>query len=235
MFRSRTLVIIPARGGSKGVPKKNKRLLFNQPLVTWSIRTAKRLFSPSNIVVTTDDDDISAIATKESVTVVRRGNSLSNDTAATVDVVINVLENIPNMGRKFDTVLLLEPTNPFRDIKKIKDAIKLMDEGPYSSVVSFVSVKNKPNNIFDVSTGKPKRLIKLDQNLFHQRQSLSNFKRVSGNFYLTKIDNLLKERQFIVDPMSYVEVTEEEAINIDSNIDFMIAEMYAEKFKALIK
>lgn len=233
-FYNGVTVVIPARKGSKGVVFKNKRLLMGKPLVLWSILLAKKLKSVGAVVVSTDDDDIIEMATAEGVYALKRSAELSSDEAKSCDVVEDALLQLQKKGVRNELLLLLEPTSPFRDAQKIERAVEKIRVDGFDSVVGMVQVSQKPQNIFDVSTGVPKRLVNLDENIFHQRQGLLAFKRISGNFYLTKTENFFRTKRFIDGALSYIENSGHEAINIDSEDDLVLAEIYAQKLSRVI-
>jgi len=121
------LAIIPARGGSKRLPKKNVRKLFGQPLISWTIGAAKQSKYIDCLIVSTDDDEIAKISSEYGADVpFMRPQELSTDTATSIDVVNHALKYMMSNNEKYDYVLLLQPTSPLRTNKHIDEAIELL-------------------------------------------------------------------------------------------------------------
>ena len=117
MNKMNVLALIPARGGSKGLPRKNLLPLCGRPLVQWSVDTALSCTAIDSVVVSTDDDEIASIAVTAGAEVpFLRPAYLAGDTASSVDVIIHALDFLESQGRLFDLVLLLEPTSPLRQL-----------------------------------------------------------------------------------------------------------------------
>jgi len=151
----RTLAIIPARGGSKGVPRKNIKMLAGKPLIAYTIEQAKESKYIDEVVVSTDDLEIKEIAKTFLATVVDRPKELATDMATTELVIEHVLNKIMGYG----CIVLLQCTSPFRTTEDIDNAIEMYMTGKYASVFSakesdaFLWVKNgnyvSPINFFD--------------------------------------------------------------------------------------
>ena len=127
------LAIIPARKGSKRILNKNKKIIAGKPLIRWTIDAAKKVDEISEIIVTTDDEDIINIAKKCNVTYVKRDDSLATDNASSIDVIFDVLNKVNN---RFDYLILLQPTSPLRNSYDIKKAIGLIKEKKADAIIS---------------------------------------------------------------------------------------------------
>lgn len=137
--RRRVLGLIPARGGSKGVPRKNVRELAGRPLIAWTIRTAQQATGLTSIVVTTDDPEIAAVAEAAGAEVpFLRSAELAADTTPTLPVMIDALDRLAAQGREFEAVCLLQPTTPFRPPGLVDRAIDQLFDRAADSVVSVV-------------------------------------------------------------------------------------------------
>lgn len=137
------LVIIPARGGSKGIPHKNVKELNGKPLICYSIDVARQLTTDENICVSTDDDVIIKVVEDYGLKVhFKRPAELATDNAGTNGVLLHALEFYEKQGRKYDVVVLLQPTSPFREAKSLKEAVSLYT----SDVDMVVSVKEAATN-----------------------------------------------------------------------------------------
>ncbi len=134
----KSLVIIPARGGSKGIPYKNIKLLNGKPLIYYSIDVARDIVPNAQICVTTDDEVIIKCVEDYGLYVpFKRPDYLASDTCGTYDVLLHALSFYENRGEKFDNIVLLQPTSPFRTSEQVKEALML-----YSPEIDMVvSVK----------------------------------------------------------------------------------------------
>lgn len=139
----KTLVIIPARGGSKGIPHKNIRPLNGKPLIKYTIDVARQIVSDEDICVSTDDKDIVGVVEDYGLKVpFMRPDYLATDTAGTYGVLLHALHFYEGIGRKYDNVLLLQTTSPFRLGSQVKEALSLYT----SDIDMVVSVKNVSAN-----------------------------------------------------------------------------------------
>lgn len=141
--RARLLAVIPARGGSKGIPRKNARVIAGHPLLAYSIASARASRSITTLVVSTEDAELADIAGRYGSTVVQRPPELSGDAVPTAPVVRHaLLETEEAEGTTFDRVITLQPTSPFRRGADIDAAVDLLDDTPASgSVISVVQMK----------------------------------------------------------------------------------------------
>ena len=151
------LVIIPARGGSKGIPHKNVKELNGKPLICYSIDAARQLTTDENICVSTDDDVIIKVVEDYGLKVhFKRPAELATDCAGTNGVLLHALEFYEKQGRKYDVVVLLQPTSPFRETKSLKEAVALYT----SDIDMVVSVKEAATRLKEVGLSKLNRIRK---------------------------------------------------------------------------
>jgi N-acylneuraminate cytidylyltransferase len=137
------LVIIPARGGSKGIPHKNIKPLAGKPLIHYTIDVARQIVADEDICVSTDDQEIIKCVEDYGLTVpFVRPADLATDTAGTYEVLLHALDYYEKRGRNYDTVVLLQNTSPFRTAEQVKEAMQLYRNG----VDMVVSVKESPAN-----------------------------------------------------------------------------------------
>ena len=220
------LLIIPARKGSKGVPKKNSRLLGNKPLVSYTIELAKKFKSDQvDILVTSDCKNILSIARKNNVITYLRSNALSDDKATMLDVVEDVLKNV---NKEYESIILLQPTCPFRKEKHLKEAIDILESKKYSSAISYIKVDDH----------HPARMYKIKNNLMEplepkyeslNRQDLPNIYLRSGSIYGISVEVFLTTRTFFQkDAYMILHESPIEAVNIDNELDFLLAQTIIE-------
>ncbi|MFW5960413.1 MAG: cytidylyltransferase domain-containing protein, partial [Chitinivibrionales bacterium] len=132
----RNSVIIPARGGSKGIPGKNIKELLGKPLIQHSIEDALESESVDEIYVTTDDKEIAEIAAQAGADIITRPEFLSGDTATTESAIEHALSVIPQ-NRKPDNIILLQPTSPLRPAGAIDEACSIFSENSFDSLLSI--------------------------------------------------------------------------------------------------
>ena len=126
MKENKSLYIIPARGGSKGIPRKNIKELAGVPLIHYSIDVARALADDSHIIVSTDDDEIAQVASQTGLAVpYMRPANLATDTAGSREVIIDAMDYADSKGIEYDNVVLLQPTSPLRNVDDVKKALEL--------------------------------------------------------------------------------------------------------------
>lgn len=214
--------VIPARGGSKGIPYKNIHLLNGKPLISYTITEALRS-KLDKVIVSTDDDEIEKISKSYGAEVMKRPKSLSLDVTPTLPVIQNVLSQIHG---DYDAVMTLQPTSPLRTHVHISEAILLLEKNKDADCL--VSITKTPHNVHPYS----QMVINADGYLndfveqktrILRRQELPNcFARNGAAIYLTRI-NKINEYIFGGKILPY-EMKKEESIDIDDLIDFKIAE-----------
>ena len=226
------LIIIPARGGSKGVPRKNIKLLNGKPLIGYTIEAAKQLFSDTVICVSTDDVEIKGIVESLGLAVpFIRPQELASDTAATQEVLLYALEYYSKQGYDADTIILLQPTSPFRKAEHIRQAIELYQQNSDCEMV--VSVKEASSNPYYVHFEESEEgyLKKLLQSKFTRRQDCPKVYELNGAVYIIKVA-ALKEKK-ISDFTKIVKYQMDDATShdIDTMFDWHFAEFLVNQQK----
>lgn len=228
------LGVITARGGSKGIPKKNIKLLGGQPLIAYTFAIAKKSRHISDLILSTDDEEIAALAQKFGVEVpFMRPKELSGDTVPHVPVVKHALEFMENkQGERYDYVVIFQPTSPFRSVADIDETIKKALENKADSAVSLVEV-DSPN---------PLKLKKLEGDrvlpYFYEepeqgrRQDLPKVYKRSGAVYVSKRDLVINQGKLFGDFVVGHIVPKEQSIDIDTQYDWVLAEYMYKKLKA---
>ena len=221
MYKSfKFLAIIPARGGSKRLPKKNIKDLVGKPLIAWTIQAALNSKYIDQIVVTSDDDKIIKIAQTMGVKTIKRPDELATDTATTFEVVKHTIEN----SNKYDFVILLQPTSPLRCEFHINEAIKLLDEKKSDAVISVCEVDHSPLwcNILPENGSMSNFLRNIREST--RSQDLPIYYRLNGAIYICKIEKLLKQKTFFIkDNILAFKMDRKTSIDIDEEIDLLIA------------
>ncbi|MFT7860918.1 MAG: acylneuraminate cytidylyltransferase family protein [Sulfurimonas sp.] len=218
------LAIIPARGGSKRLPKKNLLPLDGTPLIGWSIEEARRSKYIDTLIVSTDSTEIQEVAHAFGAqTPFLRPSELAADDTRSIDVVIHAIEFYG--AQKYDYVILLQPTSPLRDVDDIDSAIEYFFEKEATSVIGVCEVEHSPlwSNTLDETKSMDNFL---DQKYNNARsQDLPVYYRINGAFYMSKVDSVLKNETFFVTHDIYAHImSQEHSVDIDTFIDFTTAE-----------
>lgn len=226
---ARILAVIPARAGSKRLPGKNIRRLDGFPLIAWTIRTAIAAGVFENVLVSTDDDEIAAIAVQCGASAPwLRPAELSTDTATSVDVVLHALSAYQSANAGLESVMLLQPTSPFRSVDTIRRAIDLHRHTGNSQVVSVCPAKAHPEWCFLLDSENRMRRYVGHDGIPARSQDLPPAYQLNGAVYLASVDDIRKERSFICQRTRALVVTRpEESIDIDDAWDWRLAECIA--------
>ena len=216
----RVLGLIPARGGSKGVPRKNVKLLAGKPLIGYSIEAALQSKAIDACIVSTEDAEIASVAREFGAEVLLRPPELARDETAMPEVIQHVLKN---RGEAFDVMILLQPTCPQRTASDIDSALELFSNPEIQSVISVVRVEDQhPARMYEIIDD---RLQPLDPELLGaRRQDLPPVYHRNGAIYACRITHfqntglLWDER-----PFPFI-MPRERSINIDDSFDFQLAE-----------
>ena len=184
-----TVAIIPARGQSTALPRKNLRRLDGRPLIAYTIDAARAASLVDRIVVSTDDDAIASAALTAGAEVpFRRPSRLATDTAPTVDAVLHAVDELERSGAKLDDVVTLQPTSPFRTGRMIDDAISLMRRVGADSAVSVAALDAPISVLGYLDNGAFVTLARLADG---RRQAAPTAYRLTGGIYVTS-RNLLR-------------------------------------------
>ncbi len=192
------LAIIPARGGSKGLPKKNIKVMNGKPLIAWTIENAKKCPYIDEIYVSTDSQEIADVCENFGIKVPElRPDYLASDTSTSADVVIHVLDTLEKQGKNFDYFMLLEPTSPLRKKDDLKNAIELAIKNPdKESVVSLGEVHMEHPTIVKKYNNEKIMPYMDDAKKVTQRQQLDKAYFPYGVVYMVKVDEFRKKRIF---------------------------------------
>ena len=221
-----TVAVVPARGGSKGIPRKNLCEINGVPLVLHALKIGVAAKRVGIIVLTTDDAEIADIGDSAGVKVIMRSNELSDDMAPTMPVLQHVLEKLKDKDILPDNLVLLEPTSPFRTAEVVDKCIEKLDVSDVASAFTVTQLERNPNNIFSVLGDKVERYIKEPNDIFTRRQQFTHLKRINGCVYVTRCKHII-EGQLIKPPYRVVEMPAERSINIDTEVDMELAKLLA--------
>jgi CMP-N-acetylneuraminic acid synthetase len=217
------IAIIPARGGSKGIPGKNKALVGGISLIEHAIRTAREVPAISRIVVSSDDQEILAIARQNNVEAINRPLSLAEDDSPIELAIEHALVESARDGQLPETLVLLQPTSPLRDARLLSEALKKFEtNGGVGSVFGVIPVEHHPAKTLRID-GEFVIPFTSVADLSAPRQSLPQVVRQSGSLYIVSTQIFLASRTLFAQPTRWVEVDAKEAIDIDNSADLLAA------------
>ena len=234
ILEQKVLALVPARGGSKGLPGKNARSLCGRPLIQWSIDTALACDEIDAVLVSTDDDQIAAMAAAAGAEVpFLRPPALADDTASSIDVVIHALDFLESKGRVFDIVLLLEPTSPLREVADIHVALQRMVDTRAAAIVSVCRAESTHPAFMFRTTGQGRLEPFMSASPTGlRRQEIEPLFYLDGTIYASTVNALRQRRSFYHEDTLAYEVAKWKALEIDDIEDFQMVEAIA-KYKEL--
>lgn len=222
---SNTLVVIPARGGSKGIPGKNHKMLGDKPLIYHTIDAAKQVFNDNQIIVSTDDLDIKECVEERGLNVpFLRPPHLATDSAGTYEVLLHALEYTRKNLFYPDNIVLLQPTSPFRSKIHIEEAFKIyLGEEDLDMVVSVVETKANPYFIL-FEENKKGFLEHSKKGSFNRRQDCPKVWEYNGAIYIINVTSLESSNLSNFKKIKKYVMDEESSIDLDTPMDWMLAE-----------
>ena len=215
------LYVIPARGGSKGIPYKNIKQLNGKPLIYYTIDVVRELTTDENICVSTDDEEIIKVVEDYGLKVhFKRPFHLATDTASTNDVLLHAIDYYKTKGVNYDVIVLLQPTSPLRTSLHIKEAIDLYNEdlemvvSVKESRAASVLCSEKENGFLEFCFNKTGS----------RRQEMDSFYEYNGAIYVINVgklkekglSNFIKKKKYLMDETS--------SFDIDTPLDWFLVE-----------
>ena len=224
----RVIAVIPARGGSKGIPKKNIRFLIDKPLIAYTILAAINSKYIDKLVVSTDDKAIKETANFFGAQVIDRPKTLSQDSTPLDPVIFHAINTIEhNENTSFDFVITIQPTSPLLTTEIINRTIKIMIEGDYDTLISIIG----ETHLYWIK--KSDTYIPLYKKRVN-RQELEPIFKETGSILISK-RNIVTEHNRIGNKIIFYELSEEKGIDIDTEKDWWIAENLLRKKKIVIR
>lgn len=217
----KVLAIIPARGGSKGVPRKNVRQAGGKPLIAWTIEAARKSGFIDRIVISTDDNEIAEIAGKYGGEVpFLRPSELAQDSTPGIVPVLHMIENI---GSPYDLVVLLQPTSPLRTTDDIDGAIDFMVRHNAAACATVVEADKSPYWMYSLNSNG--HLVPLLEGDFSCRQDTPAVYALNGAVYVAETAWLIEREGFIdKETLAYV-MPKDRSIDIDTEMDLTISNL----------
>jgi CMP-N-acetylneuraminic acid synthetase len=229
------LGLIPARGGSKGVPNKNIKLLGGKALITYSIDAGLASKSMKKLVVSTDSEKIAEVSRNAGAEVpFLRPAALATDASPTIDTVIHAVQFYEKKGIDFDAICLLQPTSPFRTASDIEKAINVFKIQNADSLVSVREVPHQynPHWVYEpTSEGSFLKIATGEEQIIPRRQELPKAYHRDGSIYIVKKKILLEQRSLYGKKIAFHVSENPVYVNIDTLEDWAEAEAFLQKNK----
>jgi CMP-N,N'-diacetyllegionaminic acid synthase len=226
MYREHIVVcVIPARGGSKGVLRKNIKMFCGKPLIAHTIEQAKQSNYIDRVLVSTEDEEIAQISLEYGAEVpFIRPRELAQDCVATVDVLLHAISWLEDKQYRFDILVLLHTTTPLRDAEDIDNSVALLVEEKADNIFSVTEAHRNPYfNMVEINREGYAALAK--QGTFTTRQAAPLIYDMNSSIYVWWKELLKEKKKIFLDKTKIYVMPKERSIDIDDNIDFKIAEM----------
>ena len=221
----KVLAVVPARGGSRGVPRKNVRELAGKPLVAYTIEAALRSRSINRVVLSTDDDEIAEVGRQFGADVpFLRPAELAQDDTPTLPVVLHAMSSVERAGEHYDAVCLLQPTNPFRRPELIDECVQALEGA--DAVVSVLRVPHEynPHWVYFMTEDGRLQLATGETEPITRRQALPPAYHREGSVYVTRWDVIKNHGTLYGARLVGVETDPLRSVNIDTEDDWLRAE-----------
>lgn len=228
MGKNGIIAVIPARGGSQRLPRKNVKNLAGKPLISWTIDAALNSRSLDSVVVSSDDEEILSEAAKYPVQVLKRPDHLATATATTFETLLHCVDAPSFQSQTAQQILLLQPTSPLRTSEDIDRAIALKKESGASSVISVCECEHSPlwSNVLN-ERGEMDDF--LPAHILNKRsQDLPVYYRLNGAIYISDIDKFKEQGGFFMKNSRAYVMPRDRSIDIDTEIDFKLCQLMLE-------
>ncbi len=219
MINNRSVLgLIPARGGSKGVPRKNIRVAGGKPLIAWTADEACKSKFLDRLVLSSEDPEVIEVAERLGIDVpFQRPLELASDNTPGIDPVLHALGELPG----YHYVVLLQPTSPLRNVEDIDGCIQCCEDLQSSACVSIVRCNEHPYLMYSVDRNSLlKPLVPAADNL-HRRQDYPDFYLLNGAVYVAQTEWLKRSRSFLSNQTVGFEMPQERSLDIDTVDDFL--------------
>jgi CMP-N-acetylneuraminic acid synthetase len=220
----RVVAVIPARGGSKSIPRKNIAPLGGRPLIAWSIDVAQRTPAIDRTLVSTDDPEIGRVAAGLGAEVYQRPAALSADDSLVIDALRHLVRTLKSEGEQATILVLLEPTCPLRSVDDVSRCIDLVTEG-WDSAATFRAAELHPHRAWRIVNGAPQSFIE-GAVPWLPRQRLPEAYQLNGAVYVVHTHDLLDQQAIglLFGRTAAVVMPPERSVDIDTPHDLLVAE-----------
>ena len=220
----KVLAVIPARGGSKGIPNKNVVALMGKPLINWTIEAASSCRYIDHLILSSDDERICSVAKAAGCNVpFLRASELATDDATTIDVVLDAIDRTPG----FDLVVVLQPTSPLREASDIDNCLELLIAQGAATAVSVAEARDHPFLVYSMEAdSRLDAFLKLGPTVSLRRQDLPPAYSLNGAIYIAEIEWLRATRSFVSPETVGYLMSRETSIDIDEPSDLERVRIY---------
>uniref|UniRef100_UPI004048122F acylneuraminate cytidylyltransferase family protein n=1 Tax=Algoriphagus sp. TaxID=1872435 RepID=UPI004048122F len=220
------LCVVPARGGSKGLPGKNIKMLIDKPLIAWSIEQGLGSKYVNEVIVSTDSEEVAEIAKNYGARVpFLRPDFLAQDDSSTADVLVHMMNELEKIDETFDYILLLEPTSPLREVNDIDKAFEQLFSIPQAKSIVGISKVESQHPSFTVSLQNESNFIQSKNNFkVLRRQEIEELYFYEGSLYISEIKSYREKKNFYhKDTLGYI-MPKSKSLEIDDEVDFIMTE-----------
>ena len=220
----KTLAMITARGGSKRIPRKNIKEFNGKPIIAYSIEAAIKSGVFDEVMVSTDDEEIAQISRSFGASIpFYRSEKTSNDFATTTDVIEEVIGEYKKRGKEFDIFSCIYPTAPFVTSDRLKEAVDMLSKSDADSLIPVVRFSYPPQRAMEIQEGR--LCFRQPENLSKRSQDLVPHYHDAGQFYVSRTESFLKNRNIMIGNIIPMELSELEVQDIDNEVDWKLAEL----------
>lgn len=234
MIEEKTLLaLVPARGGSKRLKRKNILPFSGQPLIAWTIKAGLKSTFVDRLIVSTEDPEIAKVSVKWGADLpFTRPKELATDTTETIDVVFDVLKQLEHCGERFEYLLLLQPTSPLRTTHHINEAIKLLLAKKADSVIGVCEIDHPVEWTAVIPDDLSMSGFFSDAKITKRSQDYPTRYRINGAIYLVRISRLFSEGSLFLRSGAYAyKMDRLHSMDIDTHEDFVLAEFLLKKLR----
>lgn len=214
--------IITARGGSKGVPRKNVRDLCGRPLIAYTIDAARQCSLITRTIVSTDDEEIRLVSSAGGADIVDRPEQFSRDDSSSQDAVRHVIEKLSRTSIAPEYIVLLQPTSPCRTGQHITECLNLFFAGSFCSAISVSEAEHHPYKMFTIDSNSLLPLFNVE-GLHLPRQKLPLVYRQNGAIYFVQTSLFMQHNTFFIPAVMPYIMKSSDSIDIDNEHDFTLA------------
>lgn len=227
--QDRVIAIIPARGGSKGVPRKNIRSVCGRPLIEWTIEQAKAVDLIDRVIVSTEDPEIAAVAERAGAEIHRRLPEHATDDSLVIDSVKHLMAELASNGDDADVFTLLEPSSPLRALSELRDCIELVVNEDFDTSATFSLAKLNPHRAWTIDTQGARQFLPASVTGV-RRQNLPNAYQLNGNVYCLRKSRMPADAASVLyGSIGHVMTPKERGFEIDDPVDLVIVETLLQK------
>ncbi|MEY8216225.1 MAG: acylneuraminate cytidylyltransferase family protein [Colwellia sp.] len=223
MTANKILAIIPARGGSKGLPRKNILELAGKPLIAWTIEACIKCDFIGKILVSSDDEEILSVAKQYGSETILRPKQLASDSALTVPVITHALSTLGKNLEEYSYIALLQPTSPLRNSSHITEAFRCLKSNEATSVISVTQSAHNPLKSFFLNDGYLEGIVN-NEYPFMRRQDLPDTYQANGAIYIVDLNEFKENNSLLTAKTIPFKMDEKSSLDIDTLTDLVRAE-----------